>query len=958
MSGYIERERYQGNVGGSKPVRVRDRGNYKPVAIRAPALTGIFALTLILIALLEFACRSLPEAVSSKHPEQSERESDNEISDLAVAPRAFTTSPLSPPTTSYLLGQSTEDMLEQSTEDLSETDTGDMMGQGTGNDPLSTYAVTQDIMEDLGAYLTLALTVTTQITAPKIVESQPAGKTPTGAQRGSTPRIGTPAPAKQPLETPKQRTGDVRSVHEVMTAITAYLALTLIESQPAGETRTGAEGGSTTRIGTPTPFKRPLIHSTTSTQKEIEGFSEVAAQLVVSLDPATRSPSPTGSRSLGGKTKQLSQTIDSVSHPGQPTGNRNPHKTTLQPGVATTDPIPRPPKPTGNRNPKGTAPRQISVPTRTAAAKILGPGPDSNNDDNGDKGNDNGSNNDRDNSNDKNNDKDNDDNNSNNDNNGNNGNNNKGNNGNNGSNEDNNGNNGSNEDNNGNNGNNGNNDNNNNNDNSSNHNATTTTTTTVIRWPVYKYLIGTYLPTLISIAYRAAWTTIYASTKLLEPFCQLSEPTGALAQDALGVCYLSSSLTPSPMIGLASRRHPVMLLTSIAYVISGALIPPLASETLFVDTQGCGRGRRCLPRLAVARASGRVVQGLLGFLAAVVLGLIVLQRTRRSGVRADPARIATVAGLLHHPEVVADFRRGGGEAGPVELDRQLWGRRYRIAHYSPSSPEGGLRYGLVPIHNTTPPTPPPPPTDNERPKGRLESPVLRLALREAAFCLLLGGILGLIAAYWRERRDTGFNRFMNSQTFGPRFLMTSLGILIDSQWKRIEREVRAVNPYRILARGRARACDTIAVNFTSTPLTTFTASLRRRHFFVAFVAFVALLSEILVVALSGIPFNSSQTYAAFQASAYTSVSILALMVVAVFALVYWRRRPLLPRMPNTLAAVLSYVCASRMLEDPRELQAVGEGDRRGGLTFSYGRLRGVDAVTRWAVDRDSNNEVA
>ncbi|KAI9767854.1 MAG: hypothetical protein M1840_005347 [Geoglossum simile] len=198
---------------------------------------------------------------------------------------------------------------------------------------------------------------------------------------------------------------------------------------------------------------------------------------------------------------------------------------------------------------------------------------------------------------------------------------------------------------------------------------------------------------------------------------------------------------------------------------------------------------------------------------------------------------------------------------------------------------------------------------------------------------------------------------MNIETFGPRFLMTSLGILVDSQWKRLEREVRAVNPYRILARRHARARDTIAVDFTSTPFTTFTASLYQRHFFVAFIACVALLSEILVVALSGIPFNSSQTYAAFQASAYTSVAILALMVFAVFALVYWRRQPLLPRMPNTLAAILSYVCASHMLEDPRVLQDVGSGDGRGGQTFSYGRLRGVDAVMRWAVDRDANNGV-
>src|SRR5204862_6508296 len=106
------------------------------------------------------------------------------------------------------------------------------------------------------------------------------------------------------------------------------------------------------------------------------------------------------------------------------------------------------------------------------------------------------------------------------------------------------------------------------------------------------------------------------------------------------------------------------------------------------------------------------------------------------------------------------------------------------------------------------------------------------------------------------------------------------------------------------------------------------------------IAFNALLSEVLVVMLAGVPFNSSQTWTAFLVSAYSTMTILGLMVVALLALFWWRRKPELPRMPNTVAAVLSYLCASEMLEDFKEL---GEGNgvvgQRGG-TYSYGLLRG------------------
>src|SRR5439155_17005866 len=114
-------------------------------------------------------------------------------------------------------------------------------------------------------------------------------------------------------------------------------------------------------------------------------------------------------------------------------------------------------------------------------------------------------------------------------------------------------------------------------------------------------------------------------------------------------------------------------------------------------------------------------------------------------------------------------------------------------------------------------------------------------------------------------------------------------------------EVRTVDPYRRLVKGHARPCHTILLHFTSTPLATLVGSLYRRHLFLASIAFTSLLSEVLVIMIAGVPFNSSQIWAAFLVSTYSSISILSLMICALLALFWWRRQPELPRMPNTVA---------------------------------------------------------
>lgn len=109
--------------------------------------------------------------------------------------------------------------------------------------------------------------------------------------------------------------------------------------------------------------------------------------------------------------------------------------------------------------------------------------------------------------------------------------------------------------------------------------------------------------------------------------------------------------------------------------------------------------------------------------------------------------------------------------------------------------------------------------------------------------------------------------------------------------------------------------------------------------------------------LAGVPFQSAQTWLAFLVSAYLSMAILGIMIIALATLFWWRAGIKLPRMPDTLAAVFTYLCSSFLLADFEALEGLDEKDRDRRIVawekrYQYGIKMGVDGVIRWAVDED------
>ncbi|KAI9882704.1 MAG: hypothetical protein M1823_005551 [Watsoniomyces obsoletus] len=503
-----------------------------------------------------------------------------------------------------------------------------------------------------------------------------------------------------------------------------------------------------------------------------------------------------------------------------------------------------------------------------------------------------------------------------------------------------------------------------------------------------RYFAGSYLPTLMAVILRITVGTIYAAVKMMEPFYCLSEPGGATARESLNLYYLQ----PNRELGTFTamfRGHWVVLFVSILYMGVGLLVP-FSSEFLsfqkFTNVYGAWG-----PELYVHTAIGRVVQGLLAFAAVSLIGLWYLQRTRRSsGIYCDPSSIATVASLLHHPEVIRDLRQLPPDATSLEMNRLLGDNRYQLGTYR--AIDGRDRYGLMPAQgpasrawlglrrneytrvrgnedddsqNGSRSGSGSRSASNERRRPSHQRDRMKKGVnyhharivRDVLFVLLSCGILVLILYYWSVGKDSGFERFMSSQSFGPRFVMSLCGMLVHSEWKRVERELCVLEPFRALAKGESPAHASMLVPRTLSPVTTIFTALWRRHYVVSMSAFMAILAEILIISLGSIPFNEGKVHRSFIGATWLSVSILGLMMISLGIIYIRRHRPHLPRSPETIGAVLSYLCGARMLQDYSELSKLDRNARDRWIvglkrTYTLNKELGVDDQIRWCVDYD------
>ena len=456
------------------------------------------------------------------------------------------------------------------------------------------------------------------------------------------------------------------------------------------------------------------------------------------------------------------------------------------------------------------------------------------------------------------------------------------------------------------------------------------------------YFIASYLAVIVAVLLKIVWAMVFSALKMMEPFFQLTQRGGATAKQSLLAEYLSSGYSMNHIRHIFSG-HWVLLFGTIAY-ISISVLPPLATETsTVVATAYCdlpGGGQQPCNAVWVLNASvARGLEAILSLTAVLVFALIVLQWPRKSGIFSNPSSIATMASLLSHEETLNDFRHLDQSADGEQLSADSFGDHYTLSSYEVHPGSGLYRYGIVrttsslysdPYSLTTPTTnldyasrthfSPLPNSETSVTKPFLQNntsairpfPFTKRTVRDTTFLLTLLTLLAILIAYYFDGSSSSFNTWFNSDTFGPRFLLTSSAVIIDSHWKTLEREVRILVPYRRLAAGNATAEKSVLVEVGGTPVQALPGALWRGEWFHACIAFTAVLSDVLIVSVSGVPYSRAQIWQSFLVSSYLSMAILAWMVGCVGGVFWWRvkveREGLGGRKMDTLVRVWLGVC--------------------------------------------------
>lgn len=483
-----------------------------------------------------------------------------------------------------------------------------------------------------------------------------------------------------------------------------------------------------------------------------------------------------------------------------------------------------------------------------------------------------------------------------------------------------------------------------------------------------QYFVGAFLPTLIAVLFSLPWHIIDAKVRSLEPFHQLSKDRGARANTSLCMDYISPVAPIVPMKALLAG-HWAPLMTSLLSITT-ILIIPLAPEFFSIRMQGsCDfQTAGCVPSLSIFPAAGRAIEALLCLIAALHILLIIHLHRYSTGVFAEPSSIAGIATLFNNAEVVEDFRSLPSTTSKASMFKSLRKRKYKLDFHADR--DGSQRYGIVPLAPSIRIT-----VDAKGTAHAIHrKPVPNVSEEAMAFAhphwrgalglmLLLSGLVVIIIYYKLTDSSTSFERFMDSQGFGVRFLFTLIGVGVKLYWELIFKsmvhlttiffhnwhplELAILEPYKSLAKRTSTANDSILIRRHSSPITTFASALTRRHFLVASVALSVFLSDALTICLSNIHFKNGTTFTAFTVATWLSCSIIAVMLITLLGVAFCSQ-PDLPLRPTTIAGVLCYLSHSSIPGRVDNMATLKEGVRNRmvrDLDLKYGMWAQNDLLT-------------
>ncbi|KAK1701747.1 uncharacterized protein BDZ83DRAFT_595907 [Colletotrichum acutatum] len=478
------------------------------------------------------------------------------------------------------------------------------------------------------------------------------------------------------------------------------------------------------------------------------------------------------------------------------------------------------------------------------------------------------------------------------------------------------------------------------------------------------YFLGKFLPVILAVMIAIPLRIIDLNAKLYQPFHALSQEGGALGKNSMTIQFegWNGFLAPFKVL---RQGHPVPFITTLI-VWSSSLLAPLATEAIGMKLHGKCKITAidgCGIQLGVSPKSAYILIALLILIVALLLVLLYLLRSWKTGLHANPWSIGGISSLSlnaeirpHHVNFKATERTMADKNYMLGFFENRHGRdEYGIIYYDESADNlQSAGSGALSVNDDSDIIKHP---HNTATNARTTNPFIALTYwwRIVFISFLLALFIIILYYHVTLGLRTSFKDFMDSQTFGLRFFLAALGVIIIFCWESIFISVAIVSPYYHMRRRSQRPESSILLTRPTNGFYGIYAAIINGDIVLMLAAFMSIIAEFLPMLLANVPYNLTQTLNSHNVCSIISLTILVLMIVAVGASLFIKW-PEMPVDPRSIAGAMYYVNESRMLDDFGGLshlsslerkKKVGELGRRyfyGALTGRPGRRMGVESV--------------
>ncbi|KAM6524921.1 hypothetical protein FALCPG4_010496 [Fusarium falciforme] len=491
--------------------------------------------------------------------------------------------------------------------------------------------------------------------------------------------------------------------------------------------------------------------------------------------------------------------------------------------------------------------------------------------------------------------------------------------------------------------------------------GTVKTVVTVYELDAGKYFLGKFLPAMLAVMLSIPARVIDLNAQQYQPFYALNRPNGAMGPLSMNLHFsgLTGFLQPFKVL---SNGHPVPFITMLI-VWCSALLAPTAVEAIGFKMHGKCRINAyegCAPALGVSPQPTHLLLALLAFTIVLLCCLLFFLRNWDTGLYANPWSVAGIASLASNREIRPK------KASEHKIAKEMAEKRYGFGLFE--NHMGQTEYGIVlyddagaNLHDEGTVS------DSNSldshtavgAKKRRRNPFMVLGLAwRLVFLVFLLGLMAFLLYYHLtlDKPLASFRKFMNSQTFGVRFLFATFGVIISFSWTAFFNSIAMIVPYQVMSRGPQTAANSVLLTRPTNGVSGFWSAIKHGQLFPAIVAIMNILSEFMPILLSNIPYSLSQVRIAHDICTQLSVGILSAMALTIISsfVVRW---PDMPVDPRSVAGAMYYVSESVMVDHFSGMASMDNKERERrirdlGGTYMYGELTTRMGEKRPAVEWD------